>query len=508
MPGTMPAVDKDSSQEILLTRSGSTDKIADQDGVHRVSRVTGQFSTPPEIARVMAAWVEPPSDSSEIRILDPGSGDGVLSATLVRSLISVRQGLHVRVDAYEIDERLAGATTEALSILAGTARTAGSSLEFRVHASDFLADWGRDGQSFDGSAARFDVVIQNPPYSKIRRGAPQPIGAGNLVYGRPNVYALFLAKTARQLKTGGQMVAIAPRSWLSGAYFKRMRMDFFRRMALDRIHTFATRGEAFRKDSVLQETIIFHAKRVHTLPRSHVELSTSKDLADMGRPTRFSLPWTFLCPRGAENPIRLPESIFQIAALRELDSYSDRLQTLGLRVSTGPVVGFRSRRDLVEDPSKTSGHVPLIWIEDVGRGRLLWRDGSDRRHPAYLARRATTEKLVFPGEDMILVRRFSAKEDRFRVIACHLQARGLGPSVAVENKVNVIRGFHGRGGSRAAEAVCWYLNSEIVNQYVRAVSGTTQVNAYELNSLPFPPMETLVGRHNLEMQDDLRLEAT
>ena|ERR1700691_2045919 len=503
----MPAVDRDGPQQILVAHSRSTHKAADQGGTYRVSRATGQFPTPLEIARAMAAWVEPPSDSSEIRILDPGSGEGVLSETLVQSLVSVRHGLRLFVDAYEIDERLASATTKALGRLTATAKTAGSNLEFRVHVSDFVTDWEDGGPSLEGSPARFDVVIQNPPYSKLRRGAPQSTGAVDLVYGQPNLYALFLAKAARQLKTGGQMVAIVPRSWLSGAYFKRMRIDFLRRMALDRIHAFETRGEAFRKDSVLQETIIFHAKRVNGSPRPHVELSTSKGCADLGRPTRFGLPWTFLCPKGAENQIRLPESIFQIAALRELDSYSDRLRTLGLRVSTGPVVGFRSRGDLVEDPSETSRHVPIIWLEDVSRGRLLWNDSADRRHPAYLQRCATTEKLILPGEDMVLVRRFSAKEDRFRVIACHIRASELGPSVAVENKVNVIRGFHGRGGTRAAKAVCWYLNSEIVDQYVRAVSGTTQVNAYELDALPFPPMDTLEDRLDLKTQDELRLEA-
>ena len=51
----------------------------------------GQFFTPVSIADFMASFLEVPSKES-IRILDPGSGTGVLAAAAVKKLVNRKNG--------------------------------------------------------------------------------------------------------------------------------------------------------------------------------------------------------------------------------------------------------------------------------------------------------------------------------------------------------------------------------------------------------------------------------
>lgn len=63
------------------------------------------------------------------------------------------------------------------------------------------------------------------------------------------------------------MVYIIPRSWTSGAYFKKFRQKFLDEGALEHIHLFVSRDKVFEKESVLQETIIIKAKEQRLSPK-------------------------------------------------------------------------------------------------------------------------------------------------------------------------------------------------------------------------------------------------
>jgi methylase of polypeptide subunit release factors len=70
---------------------------------------------------------------------------------------------------------------------------------------------------------KYDVVIGNPPYMKIPKDAPEATAMPEICYGAPNMYFIFAAMGLFNLKENGEMVYIIPRSWTSGAYFKRFR---------------------------------------------------------------------------------------------------------------------------------------------------------------------------------------------------------------------------------------------------------------------------------------------
>jgi adenine-specific DNA-methyltransferase len=104
---------------------------------------------------------------------------------------------------------------------------------------------------------------------------------------------------------------------------------------------------------------------------------------------------------------------------------------------------------------------------------------------------AVEDQLV-PSEPYVLVRRFSAKEERRRVVAVvYDPARIRCKKVGFENHLNY---FHrsGRGlEMRLARGLAAFLNSTIVDQYFRQFSGHTQVNATDLRNMRYPTKEQL-----------------
>ena len=79
------------------------------------------------------------------------------------------------------------------------------------------------------------------------------------MHGQPNIYALFMAQAARMLRRGGQQVAITPRSFCNGLYFREFRRWYFSKVSLRHVHLFESRRATF--EGVLQESVVTAARR-------------------------------------------------------------------------------------------------------------------------------------------------------------------------------------------------------------------------------------------------------
>jgi adenine-specific DNA-methyltransferase len=110
-----------------------------------------------------------------------------------------------------------------------------------------------------------------------------------------------------------------------------------------------------------------------------------------------------------------------------------------------------------------------------------------------------TAALLISNQDVVLVRRFSAKEDAHRIVACCVTKSELGGRFGVENHLNIISGFRGSASSITAGELCAYLNSDVVDDWFRASSGTTQINARDLRDLPIRLRKPARGQHTFEV---------
>lgn len=460
----------------------------------------GQFMTPAPIGRFMAGMFSNPF--ARVRLLDPGAGAGSLTAAVVERLCAARpRPRAVTLVCYEIEPLLIDGLRRTLDDAAARCDAAGVPVDAEIRRRDFVLDppAGLQPGFFDGDgrdAGEFSSVIMNPPYRKIRSDSEHRAALRRAGVETSNLYAGFLFLAARRLRPGGELVAIVPRSFCNGAYFRPFRERFFSFMSLRRLHLFGARDSAFDGDRVLQENVILHA--VKGGPLSDVRITTSAG-GDF-HPDPASGEWTTedLTERRVESAQVIdpadPDRVVRIAATdlerriaERMACFTTDLAGLGLEVSTGPVVDFRVRSDLRAQPE--AGAVPLLYAAHFRRGGLDWP--STPRPNAIRVTHRTRNWLWSNRGCFVVVRRLTSKEEPRRVVASVYASDLPGDLVGFENHLNVYHaGRQGFDRELAAGLAVW-LNSSLVDRCFRQFSGHTQVNAADLRALPYPSRAAL-----------------
>jgi adenine-specific DNA-methyltransferase len=98
-----------------------------------------------------------------------------------------------------------------------------------------------------------------------------------------------------------------------------------------------------------------------------------------------------------------------------------------------------------------------------------------------------------PNEIYLVIKRFSSKEERRRIVAAIWEpSNSTSKYVGFENHVNVIHANNRGIPKEMAAGLLYWLNSSIVDRYFRVFSGHTQVNATDIRSMRFPSIQTLM----------------
>ena len=367
---------------------------------------------------------------------------------------------------------------------------AGIEFTFTIHATDFICEMSARlaGDLFFPLPPAFDAAIVNPPYRKIGVDSAERRALSSLGVETSNLYTGFIALIQRLLVPAGQMVAITPRSFCNGSYFRPFREDFLKNLELRRLHVFESRQAAFRDDGVLQENIVFYAVKGRNQPFEMIVSSSSGEHGDVIAESEYPFS-EVVHPNDAENFIHIPSAPSHSVAKQAIDRLHSSLVSLGLMVSSGRVVDFRLKNALRQEPDK--GTVPRVYPCHLNGGKVLWRK-LDARKPNAILDNLETRLWLVPSGVYLLTKRFTSKEERRRVVACLFDpddwdAKWLG----FENHLN---DFHssGHGLDRIiALGLFAFLNSTLVDQYFRRFSGHTQVNAADLRNIAYPDLDTL-----------------
>lgn len=479
----MAVLDHVAGQEAILSRAEERRLRAslaiDQEGRSDL----GQYFTPAPVAALMASMVVPVLGDS-VRILDPGAGSGSLTSTLVNTICTwPSPPAQIEVTMVEVDPRLEPSLLETVADCEVLCAEQGITFSGTVKIDDFLKSAAFALSSGEQPAA--DIAILNPPYRKIGTNSTERAWARACGVEVSNLYAAFVASSVASLAPGGQMVAITPRSFTNGTYFRRFRRFLLDRTTIAKLHVFDSRDQTFRGDGVLQENLIMHAGRGPSNGQHEVVISASHR---PGEPIRSRTVKGSAVVR-ADDPeafIRLPVDDDQADVASRMASLPAKLDDLGLTVSTGPVVDFRLREHL-RATIEPSGTVPLLYPATVRGSQVSWPP-VDSRKPCAISCEEATDKWLLPDGDYVLVRRFSAKEERRRVVAGVLEQDQLGyERIGLENHLNY---FHcdgqGIGERSVAIGLTAYLNSAFVDTYIRLFNGHTQINATDLRALRYP----------------------
>jgi adenine-specific DNA-methyltransferase len=440
----------------------------------------GQFFTPVRAAVLIASIPRLP-ETGQVRLLDPGAGSGMLSAALVARVLTERPNLSVHVVAVECDPLAVPylrKTLEACS-LAGSGR-----VTFDVIEDDFIM--AATGLEADQRLVEHDLVVQNPPYAKLAASSAHRVAVRKAGVDAPNLYAAFLALGAAGLKPGGQLVAITPRSFCNGPYFGAFRSYLLDHIALDRVHVFESRSTVFAETGVLQENVIFSGTRNGIQGSVNLSISNGHEDDAAQRTVAYR---DVVHPDDPHRFVRIATNKNDIETAEVMLALPCTLKELDLEVSTGRVVDFRSRSALLTEPMPAAH--PLIYPGNLRGGGFEWPRQSIRKAQWFAPIEAKDKDLLLPEGWYCVVKRFSAKEEKRRIVASAWSPHDAPGPVAFENHLNV---FHVKGeglDEETARGLTVWMNSSLVDRFFRTFSGHTQVNATDLRSMRFPTRDAL-----------------
>ncbi len=465
----------------------------------------GQYLTPPVVAHFMANLFDLTGLDSEVSILEPGAGTGTLSIAICERLIELKnRPKKVSLVAYELDEKIIPLLEKSLLYLKSRLKKNKINFSYKIVADDFIIKnsnmlSGGGELPFQSSTKEFyDLIISNPPYFKISKSDPRSKVAETVVHGQPNIYALFMAVAVKMTKINGQVVFITPRSYTAGPYFRLFREKFFNWLQPTNIHLFESRKDAFNRDKVLQENVILKGKRVEKLSQQNyqVQISFSNGLADLERPEKISTPISELIDMDSKDKIlHIPIRHRDRDNMSLVRSWKFNLHSLGLEVSTGPIVSFRAKNSLIENGNLSNNFAPLFLIHNIVPMNIRWPMQKSNK-PQFFKISPDAESLLLPNKNYVLLRRFSAKEEPRRLVAAPYSAQISTHHLGLENHLNYIYKSYGELLPEEIYGLAALLNSEILDNYFRTFNGNTQVNASELRRIPLPDLETIkfIGR--------------
>lgn len=472
----------DVADELLHQANGKLDR--------KRKSAMGQFMTPSPVSGFMASLFK--ETSGVIELLDAGAGVGALTAAFIkRCCTEGKRPESISSTVYEVEPILLPFLREMLDRCREACTDAGIAFISVIQDEDFIMAGRNIVEKTLFTLHRkqpcFTHAILNPPYKKMRSNGEHRLLLRSIGIETGNLYAAFVAIALKMLRPGGELVAITPRSFCNGPYFKLFRRFILKTASIDRIHIFESRNKAFAHDEVLQENIIFHLTK-GAAQRQVIISSTEQADFSGGITFRYADFCQIVKPDDPDMVIHVTPDDRAVGIERRIKLLPCTLSELGIEVSTGPVVDFRLKEFLRMEPEE--GTFPLIYAVHCENGFVRWP--LQMRKPNAIADAAETGKWLFPNGWYTLTRRFSSKEEKRRIVATvHDPGRVPGERIGFENHLNL---FHtGKKGlsPALAKGLALFLNSTLVDDYFRQFSGHTQVNATDLRMLRYPLRERL-----------------
>ncbi|MBX2960739.1 MAG: Eco57I restriction-modification methylase domain-containing protein [Flavobacteriales bacterium] len=460
-------------------------------------KTNGQFFTPVEIVSFMASYSN--HKDTSIRILDPGCGSGILSCSLVENLVNSNGNIQsIELVVYESDSSIISTLETSLKYLKDWCSEKEVKLTISIYSEDFILHnsdcFSETENLFTKPIELFDIVISNPPYFKLSVDDKRAIAAKSILNGHPNIYAIFMALSAKLLNENGELIFITPRSYASGGYFKTFREFFFNLIDLENVHLFVSRKDTFKRDKVLQETVIIKGTR-----RSNINYDSPVTITSSGGLKDLETPYTKVFPKkdiidlnSEEKILYLPTNDFEESVLDIFKNWGGSLSKYNIKISTGPVVAFRSREHLREVFQNGTVHLaPLFWLHNVKQMVLEWPIIKPQKEQ-YINIEDSSKSVLIPNKNYILLRRFSTKDDKNRLIAAPYFCNFIKSEyIGVENKVNYIYRPNGHLERNEVVGLCALLNSSLFDAFFRIFNGNVNVSATELKAMTLPPLEII-----------------
>ncbi|MCI5585509.1 MAG: Eco57I restriction-modification methylase domain-containing protein [Lachnospiraceae bacterium] len=456
----------------------------------------GQFFTSMETARFMASLYIIPKNLDRVSVLDAGAGSGILSCAFIERLENDENVREIELTCYENDSNVLPLLKNNLQYCKEKST---KKIIVNIITDNYILSQYLDFNHMIGGNTepkKYDFVIGNPPYMKIPKTAPEATAMPEVCYGAPNLYFIFASMGLFNLKEDGEMVYIIPRSWTSGAYFKKFREYFLTEGKLEHIHLFVSRNKVFDKENVLQETIIVKVRKIKKMPET-VTITSSKSNQDFDDITSLTVPYN-LVVTGDDFYVYLVTDENEVEVLRKLHKFDKTLPEIGVKMKTGLTVDFRNREILRDEEEE--GAIPLFYSQHIKQGKVEFPIQKEHEY-------VVTEQngLMQDNKNYLFVKRFTAKEEPRR-LQCGVYLAKRFPQykkISTQNKINFVDGVLTEMSECLVYGLYVLFNSTLYDEYYRILNGSTQVNSTEVNAMPVPDLETIqeMGRKIIKSKD-------
>lgn len=455
----------------------------------------GQFFTSKETAVFMAKMFSVPK-KEEVYVLDPGAGTGILACALIEEIQAKRTISVVHLTCYENDSEVLELLRQNLALI-----KAESEIKINVNLieENYILSQEEDfNDKSDGiKRQQYDMIIGNPPYMKLTKDADEVKCMTEVCYGAPNMYFLFATMSLFNLMDESEMVYIIPRSWTSGAYFKKFRQYLFEHGVLAQVHLFVSRDKVFDNESVLQETMIVKIVKIVKMNKKpkNVLITSSFSNEDYKELKQLSVPYSFVVS-GQEKYVYLVTNEEELRVLERVNRLSGTLESVGAKMKTGLVVDFR-HRELLRS-TETQGAVPLIYAQHINRGFVEFPIQKENEYVM-----SDRSGLIQENCNYLMVKRFTSKEEKRRLQSGIYLARKCSQYsyISTQNKVNFITGISESLSECMVFGLYVVFNSTIYDVYYRILNGSTQVNSTEINTIPMPDKDIIQSMGRKLMKD-------
>lgn len=325
----------------------------------------------------------------------------------------------------------------------------------------------------------------NPPYKKINN-KDVPDGLKHFLYGQPNLYHLFIAKTLDMLSDKGVLCIISPKNYLSGKYTEKLRRYIVDNFSITKIHTFNDRNKNF-SNSITQEVCIVHITKSIV---KNVILSYNDE-------SKFIVE---------KSKIMLGEKSKIICTPRNTDDYKlikmfkkFPVGTIGkdLSMRVGKVVQFRvkGRETNLSDKNykDLKNGIPLIVYRHISGSEINYRtlDDKSKNNAVTLIDDGLNNSLLIKNKNYVLIRKNIDKKYDKLVHAVSYFSNLDSNKLAIDNGIIYLTNADDSLSKDEVLGLQCILMSKQFDSYYRMINSSHTINVYELENMHFPNIETI-----------------